>query len=67
MSIRRATGLTIRRVDAGGEQDIPRSELLIDGVPRGKFVSGAVLEAALESDGRHLVFMTDDTFRSRRC
>jgi hypothetical protein len=60
MSIRRATELTIRRVDARVESAVPTSEVLIDGVPRGTFVSGAVLEAALASDGRYLLFMTDD-------
>ena len=61
MSIRRATELTIRRVTAGVESNVPESEVLIEGVPRGKFVSGAVLEAALEADGRYLLFMTDDS------
>ena len=60
MSIRRATELTIRRVDAGGELDIPTSEVLIDGVPRGTLVSGAVLEAALAFGDRYLLFMTND-------
>jgi hypothetical protein len=58
--MRLATALTTRLAEEAGEAVVPRSEVLLDGAPTGKFVQGAILEAAIECDGRYLLFMTDD-------
>lgn len=42
------------------EAEAPKSEILRDGAPSGKFVSGAVLEAAIQWDTCYLIFLTDD-------
>jgi hypothetical protein len=52
--------LTARKVNQDSESESPRSELIIDGIPTGQIVPGAVLEAAVEWKSCHLVFMTDD-------
>lgn len=58
--MRIANGLTTRLMDAGGDEREPTSELLVDGRATGKFVPGAVLEAAVAWANRYLLFMTDD-------
>ena len=52
--------LTARRLEQRSENEIPRSELVVDGVPTGQIVPGSVLEGAVEWRSCHLLFMTDD-------
>jgi hypothetical protein len=52
--------LTARRLEQRTENENPRSELVVDGVPTGQIVPGAVLEGAVEWRSCHLLFMTDD-------
>lgn len=42
------------------EDDEPLSELLLNGRPSGQILKGAVLEAAVQWHGHHLLFLTDD-------
>jgi hypothetical protein len=60
MGMRIAAELTTRRIHGTGEGEVPSSEVLVDGTPTGKRVSGAVLEAAVQWEDRYLLFMTDD-------
>ena len=60
MSVRIAEGVSIELRQAV-EGKPPSSEVIISGHRTGTFVGGAVLEAAVECDGRLLLFMTDDT------
>ena len=50
----------IRTISPGDDLSPPSSEILLNGAATGKTLSGAVLEAALEWQGRYLVFTTDD-------
>ena len=47
------------RAVAESETEPLRSEILLAGRATGHLVAGATLEAALEADGRYLLFMTD--------
>lgn len=58
--MRTANELTTRRIDEARDEEVPRSEVLIDKRPTGKFVSGAVLEAAVQYEDFYVLFMTDD-------
>jgi hypothetical protein len=55
-----ATALTIRCVQASTSAIEPRSEVLCDGRGTGKFIPGAILEAAVQWRDRYLLFATDD-------
>ena len=50
----------IRLISPGDDLTPPKSEILLNGKPTGETLAGAVLEAALEWQGRYLVFTTDD-------
>jgi len=52
--------ISVKRVIEADEDKTPRSELFVGGQAKGKFVSGAVLEAAVQYDSFYLIFMTDD-------
>jgi hypothetical protein len=60
MSLRVATEVTAERQVAESDETPPSSRILVNGTPSA-VVSGAQLEAAVECDGRFLLFMTDDT------
>jgi hypothetical protein len=55
--VRRAEELTIR--PAADRDAAPQAEVVIDGRATGLVVPGRDLEAALEIDGRWLIFLTD--------
>jgi hypothetical protein len=50
------TAIAIRRVDDG---QLPLSEICVAGAQTDRQVAGQVLEAAVEIDGRYLLFMTE--------
>ncbi|WP_211455163.1 hypothetical protein [Collimonas antrihumi] len=52
--------LTIKIIRDGSASELPKSEIVIDGAPTGKIVSGAILEAAVSWNNFYLLFMTDD-------
>ena len=58
--MRAAPDVSIRR-SWGPDDQAPTSQLVINGMPTGKPVTGAVLEAALACGDLLLLFMTDDT------
>lgn len=58
--MRTAVELTTKRVDRSGDDEMPKSEILINGKSTGKLVSGMVLEAAVQWENFFLLFMTDD-------
>lgn len=58
--MRIAEELTIRFHDEGNDETEPTSEILIAGKPTGKYITGAVLEAAVSWNDFYLLFMTND-------
>ncbi len=60
MAMRVATELTTKPIEASSADEVPTSEILLNEEASGKFVSGAVLEAAVWWNGFYLLFMTDD-------
>lgn len=52
--------LTLRLIDAGGDEDEPVSEILLNGQSTARRVTGAVLEGAVQWTNCHLLFVTDD-------
>lgn len=52
--------LTTKLINTYSETEIPKSEILLAGIPTGKIVPGAFLEAAVSWDNFYLLFMTDD-------
>jgi hypothetical protein len=58
--MRIARSVSTELLPAAGAAGIPRSEILLHGARTGKLVSGAMLEAAVQWQDRHLLFMTDD-------
>src|SRR5688572_439708 len=59
-SMRIADQIALNPVSEGTDTSSPVSELVVNGVPTGKCVNGAVLEAAVEWNSFHLLFLTDD-------
>lgn len=57
MSLALAEGLTLLTI---GDETKPQSRVLADGRDTGAIADGVVLEAALVSHDRHLLFTTDD-------
>jgi hypothetical protein len=55
-----AEELTTSLVHGADEDEIPVSQILRNGVPTGKRISGAALEAAVRWKSHYLLFMTDD-------
>ena len=60
MALRTASELTTRRIGGQGADEIPVSEILLNGRGVGRRVPGAVLEAAVKWRDCYLLFMTDD-------
>lgn len=60
MKLTHAPDYSIRVVTPSTSDTIPKSEILIAGVPTGKIVDGAVFEAALRWQEYTLLFLTDD-------
>ncbi|WP_343732982.1 hypothetical protein [Duganella sp.] len=60
MKLTHAPDYAIRVVTPSASDTIPKSEILIAGVPTGKIVDGAVFEAALRWHEYTLLFLTDD-------
>lgn len=58
--MRIARELITRPVRETGEGEAPKSEILVNGMPTGKLISGVILELAVQWEGRYLLFMTDD-------
>lgn len=54
------TSLSLARLAQGNVDEQPFSELLVDGQPSGQVIKGAVLEAAVQWHGHHVLFLTDD-------
>jgi hypothetical protein len=52
--------LSLARQPQETEDDQRFSELLLNGRPSGHILKGAVLEAAVQWHGHHLLFLTDD-------
>jgi hypothetical protein len=57
--MRTAPEITTRPVPRG-EDEIPQSEILLQGSPTGKLVNGATLEAAVQWRDCYLLLMTND-------
>jgi hypothetical protein len=60
MRMRITHRLSMARLPQQADGEEPRSELLVDGQPSGRVLPGAVLEAAVQWRGQHLLFITDD-------
>lgn len=60
MNMRVAIEISAKVIEEKGEVEVPTSEIVVSGKSTGKFVSGAVLEAAVQCDERYLLFFTDD-------
>lgn len=60
MKLTHVPDYSIRVVTPSTSDTIPKSEILIAGVPTGKIVDGAVFEAALRWHEYTLLFLTDD-------
>ena len=58
--MRITTSLSLARLPQPSDDEEPRSELLVDGRPTGRILTGAVLEAAVQWRDQHLLFITDD-------
>lgn len=54
-----ANHLSLARLPAQAEGEVPRSELRVNGQLSGRFLAGAVLEAAVQWRDQHLLFITD--------
>jgi hypothetical protein len=58
--MRIASELTIQRQQEARADEVPASEILLSGESTQRFVSGAVLEAAVQWENYFLLFLTDD-------
>ena len=58
--MRVAHHITLRPVSEGTETTSPTSEIVLNGVPTGRHLEGATLEAAVEWNSSYLLFITDD-------
>jgi len=58
--MRIATQITLNPISESTEEQPPTSELVLNGVPTGRRIHGAILEAAVEWNSLYLVFLTDD-------
>lgn len=55
-----ADSVSTRLINKGADNEVPVSEILINGAPTGAYVSGAVVECAVWAGDRLLTLMTDD-------
>lgn len=60
MSIRLATEISATLINEQDETTPPKSEIVVSGIASGNFVSGALLEAAVQCGERYLLFFTDN-------
>lgn len=60
MKLLPAPDYAIRAVTPSTPDSAPTSEIVVRGVPSGKLIGGAVLEAALKWNEHVLLFLTDD-------
>lgn len=60
MELRQLDNLTLKVTNADKDNEEPRSEILQNATPTGKYVTGAVLEATVQWDSWYLLFLTDD-------
>jgi hypothetical protein len=60
MNLRKATEIELKLIDAGGEYEAPRCEIIAGASATGLVVSGAYLEAAIQWGDYYLLFVTDD-------
>jgi hypothetical protein len=60
MKLLPAPEYAIRVIVPSTSETAPESEIMIDAVPAGKIIGGAVLEAALKWNDYVLLFLTDD-------
>jgi hypothetical protein len=58
--MRIADQIALKPIFEATDHSSPISELVINGVPSGKRVEGATLEAAVEWNSLYLLFLTDD-------
>lgn len=58
--MRVADQITLRRISEAAEVAPPTSEIALNGVPTGRRIEGATLEAAVEWSSAYLLFITDD-------
>lgn len=60
MALRKLEDLTVRVVNEDAENEAPNSEIMQHAAPTGKFVAGAILEAAIAWGEWRLLFLTND-------
>jgi hypothetical protein len=60
MKILLDTELSVAPMIASTEASVPKSEIMLNGLSSGKFVTGAILETALKWNEFYLLFTTDD-------
>lgn len=58
--MRLADEVSIRPLAAAGDDPAPSSRVLLHGRDSATIISGCVLEAAVEAEGRYLLFVTND-------
>jgi hypothetical protein len=59
-TMRAAPEITTQWINRSDERTPPKSELLLDGTATGKYISGAVLQAAIQWRSFYLLFMTNN-------
>lgn len=60
MELRQLDNLTLKVINTDKDNEEPRSEILKDATPTGKYIAGAVLEATIQWGSWYLLFVTDD-------
>ena len=60
MSIRKTTEIKIKLVEGISENEVSNCEIIAKGVATGCIVSGIYLEAAIQYEDYHLLFITND-------
>lgn len=60
MELRQIDHLSLKVINADKENEEPRSEILQNAVPTGKYVAGAIPVATIQWGSWYLLFVTDD-------
>lgn len=60
MELHKLDNLTVKVLNPDRDNEIPRSEIFQNAMPIGKYVTGAILEAAVQWREWYLLFLTDD-------
>lgn len=60
MELRQLDNLTLKVINADKDNEEPRSEILQNAIPTGKYVAGAILVATIQWGSLYLLFVTDD-------